>query len=309
MEIKDAGFWTRGTATMPPSPHITPETLIQDLQQFFGPRGFEVYKTALLGADVVLKKSGWTGIAIKIQQSAQGTTLRFNPFAPSVFVRLLAMGLIPLLIAYYNSWQPLLREFRGYLEQSPLLRGQLPGYGAPQLYGAPPQQQQGYGAPPQQQQQGYGAPPQQQGYGAPPQQPQQGYGAPPQQQGYGAPQQPQQGYGAPQPQQPQYGAPPQQQGYGAPQQPQQGYGAPQQQQPQYGAPQQQQPQYGAPQQQQPQYGAPQQQQPQYGAPPQQPQYGAPQQQPDPQQQGYGAPPPAGPWPGGQGGPQGGFPPG
>ena len=194
MQIKDAGFWTRGTVTLPPSPHITPESLIQDLTQFFGPRGCEAYKTALLGADVVLKKSGWTGIAIKIQQSPQSTTLRFNPFAPSVLVRLLAMGLIPLLIAYYNSWQPLLREFRGYLEQSPLMRGQLPGYGAPQLqgYGAPPQQQQAYGAP---QQQPYGAPqpPQQQPYGVPQQQP---YGAP-QQQPYGAPQQ-QPGYGPPQ---------------------------------------------------------------------------------------------------------------
>jgi hypothetical protein len=187
MQIKDAGFWSRGAATLPPSPHITPETLIQDLTQAFGPRGYTAYKTALIGADVVLKKSGWTGIAIKIAHGPQSTVLRFNPFAPSVLVRLFAMGLIPLLIAYYNSWKPLLGEFRQYLEQSPFLRGQMgggpgyagqmgpgqmqqaygpagqPGYGAagPQ-YAAPGQQQQGYGQP----QQGYGAPPGQ-GYGPP----------------------------------------------------------------------------------------------------------------------------------------------
>jgi hypothetical protein len=195
MEINDAGFFTRGTAKLPPSPHITPDTLMQDLAQFFGPRGYEAYKTKLLGVDVVLKKSGWTGVAVKILQTPQGTTLRFNPLAPSALVRVLAMGLLPLLITYFTSWKPFLLEFRGYLEQSPFLRGQLPGQGAAQLgqgqqqgygYGAPPQQQ-GYGAPPQQQQQGYGAPQQQQGYGAPQQQPQQGYGAPPQQQGYGPP--------------------------------------------------------------------------------------------------------------------------
>ncbi|SGZ12646.1 BQ5605_C028g10519 [Microbotryum silenes-dioicae] len=93
----------------------------------------------------------------------------------------------------------------------------LPQYGAPpaqqQQYGAPPQGQYGqpppagqygqspagqYGQPPQGQ---YGQPPAQAGaYGAPP--PQQGYGAPPSQ--YGAP--PQQGYGASSPGQ--YGAPP-----------------------------------------------------------------------------------------------------
>ena len=147
MQIKDAGFWSRGACMLPPSPHITPDTLLQDLQQAWGPRGYEVYKTALIGADLVLKKSGWTGIAIKIQHGPQGTTLRFNPFAPSVLVRLFAMGVIPLLIAYFNSWKPLLVEFRAYLEQSPFLRGQMgPGqYPAGQL--GPGQMQQGYGAP------------------------------------------------------------------------------------------------------------------------------------------------------------------
>lgn len=183
MQIKDAGFWTRGAATLPPSPHITVETLIQDLQAYWGPRGFEVYKTALIGADLVLKKSGWTGIAIKIAHGPQSTILRFNPFAPSALVRIFAMGLIPLLIAYYNAWKPLLAEFRVYLEQSPFLRGQMGGGYAGQMG---PGQQQGYGQP-QAPQHAY-APPGQQGYGAP----QQGYGAP--QQGYGAPQQ---GYGAP----------------------------------------------------------------------------------------------------------------
>ncbi|MBK8255319.1 MAG: hypothetical protein IPK82_22010 [Polyangiaceae bacterium] len=208
MQINDAGFWSRGTCTLPPSPHITPDTLLQDLQAAWGPRGFEVYKTALIGADLVLKKSAWTGIAIKILHSPQSTVIRFNPFAPSVLVRLMAMGLIPLLIAYYNAWKPLLGEFRSYLEQSPFLRGQMGGgqYPAGQLnpYGAPHQGQPmhaAYAAPGQMQQ---GAP--QQGYG---QNPQQGYGQAPQQ-GYG--QAPQQGYG----QNPQqgYGQPPQ--GYGPP---------------------------------------------------------------------------------------------
>jgi len=207
MQIKDAGFFSRGACTLPYSPHITPDTLLQDLQAAWGPRGFEVYKTALIGADLVLKKSGWTGIAIKIAHSPNATILRFNPFAPSVLVRLFAMGLLPLLIAYFNSWKPLLVEFRAYLEQSPFLRGQMGGgqYPAGQMgagqgyvpqgqpmhpaYAPPGQQapQQGYGQAPQQ---GYGQAPQQ-GYG---QAPQQGYGQAPQQ-GYG--QAPQQGYGAP----------------------------------------------------------------------------------------------------------------
>jgi hypothetical protein len=138
----------------------------------------------------VLKKSGWTGLAIKVQQGPQGTTIRFNPFAPSVLVRLLAMGFIPLLIAYYNSWKPLVAEFCAYAQQSPFFLGQMAG-GYGQIAGGMPQgyaPQQGYP------QQGYP----QQGY------PQQGYP----QQGY-----PQQGY--PQQGQP-MGPPPG--GYGGPEQ-------------------------------------------------------------------------------------------
>ena len=205
MQINDPGYFSRGSCVLPYSPHITPDTLLQELQQAWGPRGYEVYKTALIGADLVLKKSAWTGIAIKITHNPQATTLKFNAFSPSVFVRLMAMGLIPVLIVYFNSWKPMLGEFRAYMEQSAFLRGQMGGGQYPAGQMGPGQPQQGYGQQPQQ--------------GYPQQQPQQGYGQQPQQ-GYG--QQPQQGYPQQQPQQG-YGQQPQQ-GYG--QQPQQGYGAP-----------------------------------------------------------------------------------
>jgi hypothetical protein len=223
MQVSDPGFFSRGKGVMAPSPHITADALVAELTQSWGPRGMTAYKTALIGADVVLKKSAWTGIAIKIKHGPQSTELLFNAFAPSALVRMFAMGLITMLILKPMSWKPMLKDFRAYLEGAPYFRGQMGGHqgyqqmGGQQAYGQLPQgapqqqQQQQYGAPPQQ---GYGAPPQQQAYGAPPQQQQ--YGAPPQQQ-YGAPQQQQQGYGQPQ----QGYAPAPQQGYGAP--PQQGY--------------------------------------------------------------------------------------
>lgn len=231
MQINEPGFFSRGSIILPPSPHITTETMVAELTQAWRPRGFEVYKSALIGADLVLKKSGWTGIVFKIQHAPNGTTIRYNPFAPSALVRLFAMGLIPLLIAYHNSWKPLLAQFRAYVQQSPFFLGQMGGhpgmaqmggYGAPAAlpqggYGAAPQgypQQGGYGQP----QQGYGQP-QQQGYGQPQQQ---GYGQPQQQGGYAPAPQQQAGYGQPQ-QQGGYAPAPQQGGYG---QPQQGYGPP-----------------------------------------------------------------------------------
>jgi hypothetical protein len=200
IQIKDPGLFSRGKIILPPSPHITPDTLLQDMHGYWSAQGCEVYKTALIGADLVLKRSGWTGIAIKIKQGAMQTEIVFNAFSPSVLVRLFAMGLIPVLILAGGAWKRIVADFKTYVHASPLFGGQMQGQGqygqmqggyghypqmgAPQHVYAPPAQQPGYG---QQPQQGYGQP--QQGYG----QPQQGQGQP--QQGYGQP--PQGGYGGP----------------------------------------------------------------------------------------------------------------
>jgi hypothetical protein len=193
MQIKPPGLLSRGKIILGrPAPHITPDALLQELTQAWAPRGFTVYKSALIGLDVAIKKSGWTGVAIKIKQNNGMTELAYNAFSPSAFVRMLAMGLIPILIINSTSWKPLLREFEQYLQGSPFFNGgqlagvqaQLPQATAHYPQGAP--QQQPYGQQPQQQ--AYGQQPQQQAYGQQPQQPQQqAYGQQPQQ-----PQQPQQ---------------------------------------------------------------------------------------------------------------------
>ena len=128
MDIRDPGLFSRGRITLPLSQHITPDSLLQELTQAWGPRGFEVYKTALVGADLVLKKSGWTGIAIKIKHGAQ-TEIFFNAFAPSLLVRLLAMGLIPILIVNSTSWKPLLAEFKQRVPGVPTKSGLMVGLG------------------------------------------------------------------------------------------------------------------------------------------------------------------------------------
>ena len=112
MEIKPPGLFSRGKIIFGgPAPHITPESLLQELTQYWGSQGFQVYQSKLIGLDVALKKSGWTGIAIKIKQNNGGTELAYNPFSPSAFVRILAMGVIPILIINAKSWKPLLRSF------------------------------------------------------------------------------------------------------------------------------------------------------------------------------------------------------
>lgn len=198
MEIKPPGLFSRGRILFGrPAQHITPDSLVQELTHAWALRGFEIYKSALIGADVALKKSGWTGLTLKIKQVNGNTEILYGAYAPSAFVRLMFMGAIPILIVNATSWKPLLREFETYVMSSPFFLGNmLPGHGPmplPHAVANYPQGQQPYGQPPQQQQ--YGQPPQQQ-YGAP--QHQYGHAPPPPQQ-YGQP--PHQQYGAPQQQQ------------------------------------------------------------------------------------------------------------
>ena len=126
MHVKPPGGFSRGQINLGyPAPHITADSLLQELTQRWGAGGFKVYKSSLPGLDVALKKSGWTGVAIKIKHEPAGTTLVYNAFSPSAFVRMLALGLIPILILNANSWKPLLRSFETYVQGSPFFGGQM----------------------------------------------------------------------------------------------------------------------------------------------------------------------------------------
>ena len=163
MQIKPPGGFSRGKITLGgPAPHITPDALLQELTQYWGANGFTVYKSALVGLDVAIKKSGWSGIAIKIKQDGTGTVLAYNAFSPSAMVRLLALGLIPLLILNAKSWKPLLRDFEQYVQGSPFFGGMQQQLQQGQQAGGQQQYQQQQAAPQQQYQQQTATPQQQQ---------------------------------------------------------------------------------------------------------------------------------------------------
>lgn len=126
MQIKPPGAFSRGKLILSgPFPHITPDSLTQELTQQWGPRGFTVYKSALPLVDVALKKTGWTGLALKIKHSPTETTIVYNAYSPSAFARMMANALIPVLILNATSWKPLLRAFEQYAQSSPFYGGSM----------------------------------------------------------------------------------------------------------------------------------------------------------------------------------------
>lgn len=94
-------------------PSLTKEVLFQKLEAFFKAKGYTVKQSKLIGADVVIDKSSWTGVAIKIKQKSGATMLRVNGYAPSIAVRLLLYGLITYLILL-PKWNALIKEVQDF---------------------------------------------------------------------------------------------------------------------------------------------------------------------------------------------------
>jgi hypothetical protein len=116
------GFWSRSKRQLPKRPELTPEAALKAIEQGYAAGKYTVYPTKLLGADLIIKKSGWTGIAVKIKQADDKTTVMYNPMSPSAGVRMLGMGLIPLLIVYHKSWKHMVKEFQEFLDRTPLFQ-------------------------------------------------------------------------------------------------------------------------------------------------------------------------------------------
>ena len=104
--------------TLDNRPDLTIEKVLKIFEGSVGGK-YKVYATKLLGADIVIKKSGWTGVALKIVQKEGKTTIKYWAMSPSAFVRMLGLGLIPLLILYFSSWKKMQNEIKNFLETSP----------------------------------------------------------------------------------------------------------------------------------------------------------------------------------------------
>ncbi|MCB1179608.1 MAG: hypothetical protein KDK36_18665 [Leptospiraceae bacterium] len=119
MKIEKSTFFSRGKIELSQQKNITIEAWVKELQTIMGDSA-EVYKTSLMGIDIVIKKSAFTGLGIRINQSGNKTEILFNQLAPSVIARLLFMGIIPIIILAFSSWPDFEKEFISKMESSGL---------------------------------------------------------------------------------------------------------------------------------------------------------------------------------------------
>ncbi len=82
----------------------------------------EVYETNLLTRDFIVKKSGWTGVGIKLKRTDQGTEFVFTGLVPSyslsVIANMLGGGLITMPFLR-GSRKDLEDEIKIYIEIEP----------------------------------------------------------------------------------------------------------------------------------------------------------------------------------------------
>ena len=102
------------------NPSLTKDMVLELFQRHFGSR-YEVYATKLLGMDLVVKKSGSTGVSLKLVHKADESFFRFGAFAPSLAFRILLYGVI----AYFflrRKWREMEAEIKDYIESEPAFK-------------------------------------------------------------------------------------------------------------------------------------------------------------------------------------------
>lgn len=102
--------------TVPHKPALTAQEAEKVFRSHFGGK-YDVYKTSFLGRDFVVKKSGWTGVGVKLKQESARTDLVFTPLMPNALFNLLFGSLIAMLFLR-PSWKALEDEVRVFIENA-----------------------------------------------------------------------------------------------------------------------------------------------------------------------------------------------
>ena len=95
-------------------PELTVDQAIQLFRNHFGTK-YEVYPTKLLRRDLVVKRSGWTAVGVKLEQQQNSTSFVFTAFIPSVLLQLFFGSLVAILILR-STWKNMEAEVQSFIE-------------------------------------------------------------------------------------------------------------------------------------------------------------------------------------------------
>lgn len=103
--------------TIPHNPELTKERALEAFQRRFA-GSYDVYPTKLRNRDLVVKKSNWSGVGVRLKQEKDKTSFVFTAMMPNVIMQVLFGGLFSYLILR-SDWKRLEAEVTEFIDGAP----------------------------------------------------------------------------------------------------------------------------------------------------------------------------------------------
>lgn len=98
-------------------PDLTPEQAQEVFAQHFAGK-YEVVHSNALRRNFIVKKSGWSGVGVRLKQDKTGTTFVFTGLMPNMVLQVLFGGLASYLFLR-SSWKELEAEVSEFIQSAP----------------------------------------------------------------------------------------------------------------------------------------------------------------------------------------------
>ena len=103
--------------TIPHNPQLTKEQAFEAFQRHFAAT-YEVYPAKGRRRDLIVKKSNWSGVGVRLKQEKDKTSFVFTAMMPNLMLQALFGGLFSYLILR-SEWKRLEREVVDFIETAP----------------------------------------------------------------------------------------------------------------------------------------------------------------------------------------------
>ena len=105
-------------------PDLTKEQAREAFARHFEGK-YDVIQSNAMRRDFIVKKSGWSGVGVRLKQDKTGTSFIFTGLIPNVLLQMLFGGVVAYLFLR-SSWKELEAEIAQFIENEPSFRQPAP---------------------------------------------------------------------------------------------------------------------------------------------------------------------------------------
>ena len=98
-------------------PDLTPEQAREVFTQHFAGK-YEIVRSNAMRRNFIVKKSGWSGVGVRLKQEKTGTSFVFTSLMPNMLLQVLFGGVASYLFLR-SSWKELEAEVSEFIQSAP----------------------------------------------------------------------------------------------------------------------------------------------------------------------------------------------